>query len=204
MKIFILQFFLIVILVFSLSACQTDTENVDRVVSDDIQVKELSEENNQIVQVDVDEEIVLKDKEPTKNVSLIELEKDDEKNIDADQIDSKETTIQSNPVIQEVATEPKNLSGVFIGSDHDVSGQVSLKQNTDGTATVTLGSSFSTEDGPELHVYLSNGNSNVDLGDLKSLSGPSSYSVAAEYADYSSVLIWCKPFGVLFGSAELQ
>jgi hypothetical protein len=68
---------------------------------------------------------------------------------------------------------------------------------------------FETTNGPDLFVYLSADKSNkdfVDLGTLDSFKGDQSYAISdsVDIVKYHNVLIWCKDFGVLFGSAELS
>lgn len=88
-----------------------------------------------------------------------------------------------------------------------------------GTATITkenslfkvnFSSNFSASSGPGLHVYLSNSDTNasagVDLGDLKTRTGSQSYDVPSNINadDFKFVLIYCKPFSVTFGAAEMN
>jgi len=88
---------------------------------------------------------------------------------------------------------------------------------TSGTATVLIqGDSksldlenFETINGPDLYVYLSADKSNqdfVELGQLDKFKGDQGYEIAdsVDIVKYHNVLIWCKAFGVLFGSAELS
>lgn len=63
--------------------------------------------------------------------------------------------------------------------------------------------------GPDLYVYLSTdkGASDfVNLGKLKANNGNQNYNIPPEtdLSKYNTVLIWCKAFSVLFGSAELK
>jgi Electron transfer DM13 len=62
--------------------------------------------------------------------------------------------------------------------------------------------------GSDLCVYLATDKSASDfvsLGKLKANNGNQNYEIASEtdLTKYSNVLIWCRPFSVLFGSAEL-
>jgi hypothetical protein len=62
--------------------------------------------------------------------------------------------------------------------------------------------------GPDLYVYLSTDKSAsdfVNLGRLKANIGNQNYPIPGETAmsKYDTVLIWCRAFSVLFGSAEL-
>lgn len=62
--------------------------------------------------------------------------------------------------------------------------------------------------GPDLYVYLATDKSSsdfVDLGRLKGNIGNQNYDIPSDtdLTKYKTVLIWCKLFSVLFGSAEL-
>ncbi len=63
--------------------------------------------------------------------------------------------------------------------------------------------------GPDLYVYLSTdkGASDfVNLGKLKANNGNQNYNIPSgtDISKYNTVLIWCKAFSILFGSAELK
>ena len=68
---------------------------------------------------------------------------------------------------------------------------------------------FQTDSGPDLRVYLSKDNTNSDFIDLKRListSGAFHYEIpeGTIIEEYNHVLIWCRAFSVLFGSAEMN
>jgi hypothetical protein len=63
--------------------------------------------------------------------------------------------------------------------------------------------------GPDLYVYLATDKSSsdfVNVGKLKANNGNQNYDIPTEtdLTKYNTVLIWCRPFSVLFGSAELE
>lgn len=63
--------------------------------------------------------------------------------------------------------------------------------------------------GPDLYVYLATDKSASDfasLGKLKANNGNQNYGIPTEtdVTKYDTVLIWCRLFSVLFGSAELD
>ncbi len=67
---------------------------------------------------------------------------------------------------------------------------------------------FKTDSGPGLYVYLSEdtgASDYISLGKLKATEGNMNYDVPpnTNTATYNKVLIWCEPFRVLFGHAEL-
>ncbi len=97
--------------------------------------------------------------------------------------------------------------GSLIGVGHTVSGTVKIYDDA-GKKVVVL-NPFSSQNGPDLKVYLStdeNATQYVNLGALKSTSGKQSYDVTGmpDLDQYKFVLIWCQQFSVLFGKSELQ
>ncbi len=68
---------------------------------------------------------------------------------------------------------------------------------------------FSSNNGPDLKVYIATNNAAtlfVSLGALKGASGTQTYEITnpPDFTQYNKVLIWCKQFNVLFGSSSLQ
>ena len=105
--------------------------------------------------------------------------------------------------------EDTQVSGSFVDAD--------WIHKTQGTATITLDENgsvlnledFKTTNGPDLYIYLSTdkkASEFVDLGRLQSSNGNQSYEIPEDIdlSKYDKVLIWCKAFGVLFGTAELS
>lgn len=92
---------------------------------------------------------------------------------------------------------------------YSVSGDVSLVE-TSSNLNLILQDNFSASNGPGLYIYLSNNSNNVnggvEIGELRKNNGSDTYAVNASVAleDYNYVLIWCKPFGVGFGTAQLN
>lgn len=104
----------------------------------------------------------------------------------------------------------KPLAGSFVGVGDGI-------HNAEGTAQVIYldGSDalrleeFRSTNGPDLYVYLSadkEATDFVDLGRLKANIGNQNYEIpeGTDLSKYNKVLIWCKSFSVLFGSAELM
>lgn len=97
--------------------------------------------------------------------------------------------------------------GSLVGVGHSVSGTATIYEKM-GVKTVLL-DPFSSQNGPDLRVYLSKdekATSYITLGKLKSTGGKQSYEVPAnpDVTDYKFVLVWCEEFKVLFGKAELK
>lgn len=101
-------------------------------------------------------------------------------------------------------------TGTFTGADsfHRASGTARVLQLSDGSKMLRL-EGFATTNGPDLFVYLStdkNARDFVNLGQLKGNLGDQNYIIPdeADPARHRFVLIWCRAFSVLFGSAELR
>ena len=111
---------------------------------------------------------------------------------------------------------PVELSrGDFVRQEHKVQGVARLLLLDDGQRIVRL-ERFSTSDGPDLHVLLSEkkagGNwlkysrgHSVRLGALKATDGNHNYVIpaSADLSGVASVVIWCRRFHTAFGSAPL-
>lgn len=108
-------------------------------------------------------------------------------------------------------TIPMYYGGTFVGVGdgvHDAQGEAFTVTLEDGSNVLRL-ENFKSTNGPDLYVYLSvdeNASEFVDLGKLKANQGNQNYEIPNEIDldKYNKVLIWCKAFGVLFGSAELS
>ena len=113
------------------------------------------------------------------------------------------------PVIEMLNLENDSLklAGMFQREVHATSGTVKLlRRETDQLLVLE---NFRTDNGPALYVYLSKDRGvtrSINLGLLKSTSGTFSYEVDAKVdsKEYPYVLIWCREYAVLFGSAQLE
>jgi hypothetical protein len=105
--------------------------------------------------------------------------------------------------------------GQFSGADsfHEGSGQATLFQQ--GDSSVLRFENFSATNGPDLHVLLATGSAPtgsadlgeyIDLGSLKGNMGNQNYDIPAgtDLSQYNSVVIYCKPFHVVFATALLN
>ena len=97
------------------------------------------------------------------------------------------------------------IPGTFITYGENVKGtaKVYLK---DGKLSLAL-EEFSTNNGPDLHVYLSKEIQPVnfiDLGKLKATAGNQLYDISGmpDFTKYRYALIHCQQYNHLFGSAE--
>ena len=105
--------------------------------------------------------------------------------------------------------------GGFKSLAHETQGTAAVYQLDDGKRTLRL-TEFETSNGPDVRVYLvaaSDATDNdtvtkagfVDLGTMKGNKGDQNYDVPADVdlAKYRAVTIWCRRFGVNFGTAPL-
>ena len=103
------------------------------------------------------------------------------------------------------------LSGQFMGTGdgtHNAEGIAREINLENGKQFIRL-ENFKVTNGPDLYVYLATDKSTsdfVDLGKLKANNGNQNYEVpeGTDLTKYDTVLIWCKSFSVLFGSADLK
>jgi hypothetical protein len=102
------------------------------------------------------------------------------------------------------------LAGGFSGAGdgiHHAQGAVKVIY-LEGESDVLRLENLRVTNGPDLYIYLSTdkqASDFVDLGRLKANSGNQNYDIpdGIDLSKYNTVLIWCKQFSVLFGSAEL-
>lgn len=96
--------------------------------------------------------------------------------------------------------------GMFMANVHPTSGGVKLYQKGDKYSLVF--NNFKTDSGPDLRIYLSEDRvasrfveigKGVNLGDFFI-----ELPTAPDLKTQKYILIWCKPFSVLFGNAELK
>jgi len=102
--------------------------------------------------------------------------------------------------------------GSFSGaSGHTVTGTAALYLHEDGSHTVRL-ENLSSDNGPDLEVWLVRrtagnvGDGGYSLGALKSIQGNQNYFPVkgTDLTPYLGVSIWCRRFGVNFGTARLR
>jgi hypothetical protein len=114
------------------------------------------------------------------------------------------------------APQPEVLAeGAFVNGEHKTSGTARILRLTDGTRVLRL-ENFSTSDGPDVHVWLTDAQAGgpdgsfddgryVKLGKMKATDGNQNYPIPpeAKLAGLRSAVIWCDRFNVAFGSAPL-
>ncbi len=120
------------------------------------------------------------------------------------------------PVAAAESSEPEVLAeGRFVSQEHDTSGTARVLELPDGSRVLRL-EGFSTSDGPDVHVWLSDATAGGDwhsyddgryvpLGEIKATDGNHNYAIPtdADLDGLRSAVIWCDRFNVAFGSAAL-
>jgi hypothetical protein len=101
----------------------------------------------------------------------------------------------------------KSIGMLMEGNRRKASGKVSIV--TSGTSSQLVFENLLVENGPNLHVYLSQEvepKTFVDLGLLKSIKGNQVYDVpnGVNASSYKYALVYCKRFSYLYGIAELK
>ncbi|MBO0932345.1 DM13 domain-containing protein [Fibrella aquatilis] len=96
--------------------------------------------------------------------------------------------------------------GAFMNGIHSVSGTVSVYEKA-GVRTLVF-TDFRTDGGPDLRIYVAENTALRNFVEVTKLDKSGNFSVDlpanVDPAKQRSVLIWCKAFSVLFGSAELN
>lgn len=128
------------------------------------------------------------------------------------------TAAEQNTTIDETITMNINQSipnrgliGNFIGVGdgiHKAEGLAKILTLSNGSQILRL-EDFRSTNGPDVHLYLSTdkqASDFIDLGRLKANIGNQNYQIPldTDFNKYKYVLIWCQPFSVLFGSAQLN
>jgi len=129
-------------------------------------------------------------------------------------MEKDDSMMEKNMMEKDDSMMEKNMmtySGIFVGVGdgiHDVQGDVYTIPLEDGSNVLRL-ENFQSTNGPDLFVYLStdeNASEFINLGALKANNGNQNYKIPddVDLTKYDNVLIWCKSFSVLFGSAILS
>ena len=122
------------------------------------------------------------------------------------------TTVNENitfPVNQQFLNNTLTGTFVEIGDGfHEVDGVVKVIPVDSGAQILRL-ENFKATNGPDLYVYLSKDKSASDfinVGRLKGNVGNQNYEIPAgtDLSKYNTVLIWCRAFSFLFGSAQMS
>lgn len=123
---------------------------------------------------------------------------------------SKQDSSVSENMTATMTNNTKPLMGNFVGSGdgfHNAQGVAKVITLEDGKTFLRL-ENLKATNGPDLYVYLStdkDASDIVNLGRLKGNIGNQNYEIptGTDLIKYNTVLIWCKAFSTLFGSAKL-
>lgn len=122
------------------------------------------------------------------------------------------TTVDESVAFPVIEQTPNNtLTGTFIGIGdgfHKVEGVAKVLPVESGAQILRL-ENFKATNGPDLYVYLSKDKSASDfinVGRLKGNVGNQNYEIpiGSDLSKYNTVLIWCRAFSFLFGSAQIS
>jgi len=164
-------------------------------------------EDKDVMMIKDDATMMEKDDSMTEETMMEEtmMEKDDSM--------TEETMMEDKEMMMEETMEevPMSYAGTFIGVGdgiHDAQGDAYTIPLEDGSNVLRL-ENFQSTNGPDLFVYLATDDKAsefINLGDLKANKGNQNYEIPedVDLEKYNKVLIWCKSFAVLFGSAELS
>jgi Electron transfer DM13 len=115
-----------------------------------------------------------------------------------------EIAVVNTPITSNLTTI---YQGTFTSSAHPTSGTVKLAKDAAGKKYLVF-DSFKTDAGPDLRIYLSEDLAATNYTEItnKVTNGTYQLDVAAtlDTDKKRKVLIWCKSFSVLFGSADLK
>ena len=134
-----------------------------------------------------------------------------EKEMIINEFSKQNATINENMNETTVTNNTMALMGNFIDAGdgfHKAEGIAKVINLADGRTFLRL-ENLKTTNGPDLYVYLSVGKDAsdiVNLGRLKGNIGNQNYEIPAgtDLSKYNTILIWCKAFSTLFGSAKLS
>jgi hypothetical protein len=123
----------------------------------------------------------------------------------------------TTPAVPAPPPRPEVLAqGTFVAHEHATSGTAKVLRLADGSRVLRL-EGFSTSDGPDVHVWLTDAIADgpdggfddgryMKLGELKATDGNQNYPIPADAKlnGLRSVAIWCDRFNVAFGAAPLN
>lgn len=134
----------------------------------------------------------------------------EEKQMVMNQFSKQNSTVDENMTETTAPKDAMSLIGNFKDAGdgfHMVEGVARVINLEDGRTFLRL-ESLKATNGPDLYVYLATGTDAsdiVNLGRLKGNIGNQNYEIppGTDLAKHNTVLIWCKAFSTLFGSAKL-
>lgn len=142
---------------------------------------------------------------PELKQALDEMAKEDADNFMEEMKISREKVMRMEekmPAVAKLVAE-----GKFQAHAHGVEGKALLI--SEGDKKTLRFENFDTLNGPNLHIYLSTdtkASDFIDLGKIRATTGNVNYEIPGDVDTdkYNKVLVWCKPFHILFSYAELK
>ncbi len=123
---------------------------------------------------------------------------------------SKSAVTDNEPILQPEMQEVEEdtlptLSGEFVDAAHATSGTATI--NNERTELILT--SFKSEEGPILELYLAtdlNASDFISLGELQGLEGDFKYALPdnVDFETHKYLMVWCVDFSVNFGHAILE
>lgn len=108
-----------------------------------------------------------------------------------------------------IAAEKPTTTGAFVSGAHTTSGTVNVViDSKDPSKKYLVFDGFKTDAGPDLRVYLAEDTKSTNFTEVTSVVTNGSFTLqipsTANLDKQKFVLIWCKQYSVLFGSAALK
>ena len=132
-----------------------------------------------------------------------------------DEVDEQVAAVAPAAQATDSTSTPRNrrlAAGRFDSVGHEARGTATAIRLAEGGRVLTL-TGFEVDNGPDLRVYLVAGPARseaavddyVDLGALKGNKGNQQYAIprSVDLDRYSTVVVWCRAFSVLFARAPL-
>jgi hypothetical protein len=123
---------------------------------------------------------------------------------------------ETMPAAQGSSSPQPLFSGQFYSILHPTAGTATIYRMGDGGRVLRF-TSFSTSNGPDVHVYMVASDDAkdvatvqqagfIDLGVIKGNVGDQNYTLGpdVDLSKYRAVSVWCKRFSVNFGAARLM
>ena len=112
--------------------------------------------------------------------------------------------VQGDPIPADLTTL---LQGSFESAAHPTSGTVKLAKDAAGKKYLVF-ENFKSDPGPDLRIWLAEDKSATNYAELSTTVPSGNFKIdvpsGADTPKRTHVLIWCKAFTVLFGSAQLK
>jgi hypothetical protein len=125
-----------------------------------------------------------------------------------------EETLPPTPSGQETGEPRATLQGSFVEVDAIHKGSGTARIVEQGGVRYLRFENFEVTNGPDLFVYLSESKTPgdslesiekyINLGPLKGNVGNQTYEIPGSLEGYTTAVIWCQKFGVLFSYAVMQ